>query len=300
MNKTTKKILIFSVVTSLSFSFFGCNKTDDILSEDTTTATLSAVTETSSEQALAIDNSDLQELPKIELEKYIADDFAPEIDFPYDKEKCNISEDIFNSNLRLINSCTNYGSEITIEYIETADDFASKHKVLSDIKTLSDEICTGLTSDEEKAFALSLWVSRNIFYDKDAAHNDVSLEITNLKNTIETKKTTCAGYANLFTALCNAQGIFSINIRGGAPEVAGDTLESVPTNHEWNAVYINDQWIFYDTTWASDNYYLDGEFVSSRNLEYNYLGMDFYYTSLYRRVDRVDFRNFYTAFNEIY
>ncbi len=229
----------------------------------------------------------------------IADDFSPSCSSEY-KKTSRISEEMFLENLEKLNGLQNYGAEFTVEYISTDENADVRFETLNEIKAIADEICNGLSTDKEKADAIAYWVCENIFYNMDAAHNDVSLEVTNLKTTFDERITTCAGYSNSFSALCNSQGIYSVSLRGGTLEFIGDTLETVPTNHEWNGVYIDGEWIFYDTAWASFNDYQNGKFIKTKFIDKNYLGMDFYTMSLTRRIDIVDFRNFYSSFNEFY
>lgn len=169
---------------------------------------------------------------------------------------------------------------------------------MSGIKKLSDEICAGADSETEKAYLIAKWEAENIYYDHDAAKNNVDENVISLVNVLSLKRTTCAGYSNLFTALCEAQGIMSVNLRGGVLNSDEYTIETIPTNHEWNAAYCDGVWRFYDVTWASYNTYIDGEYSHNEDIDENCIGMDFYKMSELRRVDKADYRNFYAALFE--
>jgi transglutaminase/protease-like cytokinesis protein 3 len=76
-----------------------------------------------------------------------------------------------------------------------------------------------------------------------------SLDISN--NQILIKKVTiCQGYAELFSALCNAAGIKNEIIIGEA-KVSANNFGS----HAWNAVCIDKKWYLIDVTWG-ERYYL--------------------------------------------
>ncbi len=153
-------------------------------------------------------------------------------------------------------------SELSLCYITPDGDKSKAREIMSQVSKLSDEICEGLKTDYERVRALSGWVGSNIYYDMDAAHNSVDLSITSLEAVIGNGyKTTCAGFANMFSALCHCQGIYCLNMKGGTASDgwSRDQLEEAPTNHEWNAVVLDGQWYYVDCTWISDASVIDGE-----------------------------------------
>lgn len=168
---------------------------------------------------------------------------------------------------------------------------------MSEVKQLSDEICSESETQLEKANAIADWVVHNICYNSDAASTSVNADVISLEQVISTKTATCAGYSNLFAALCQAQGICTVNFRGGAEEGLCDypDWKKVRTNHEWNAVFCEGNWHFFDTTWCSQNTFFNGEYFYSDKLKTEYLDMDFYEMTKDRRIDRADLRDFYTA-----
>ena len=88
-----------------------------------------------------------------------------------------------------------------------------------------------------------------------------------------------------------------IHLLGGASK-NGD-LTQIPTNHEWNGVFCDGQWIFYDTTWASSNFFENKEKISGPTNE-EYIEMSFEEMSTQRRIDKLDFRNFYFAVSDYF
>lgn len=209
-----------------------------------------------------------------------------------------LNSTIIEKNIKQLGNIQNYGSNVAIEYIDPDKNKESCYIIMSKIKSLSDEICIGAASDTEKADLIAKWEAETIFYDHDAANENVDEDVISLVNVLSLNRTTCAGYSNFFSALCEAQGIVSINLRGGVLNSDEYTIETIPTNHEWNAVYCDGNWRFYDVTWASYNSYSNNEYLHSKNIDENCIGMDFYEMSKLRRIDKADYRNFYAALFE--
>lgn len=184
-----------------------------------------------------------------------------------------------------------------VEYISTDGEKNTYYIIMSEVKQLSDEICSESETQLEKANAIADWVVHNICYNSDAASTSVNADVISLEQVISTKTATCAGYSNLFAALCQAQGICTVNFRGGAEEGLCDypDWKKVRTNHEWNAVFCEGNWHFFDTTWCSQNTFFNGEYFYSDKLKTEYLDMDFYEMTKDRRIDRADLRDFYTT-----
>ena len=206
------------------------------------------------------------------------------------------ASEICVNNLKYMNNIQQFGPEFIIEYVSSSRDKMTGCIVMSSIKEISDEICKNAATDKEKADRIAEWVCLNIYYNHVAAANEISNETICLETVLATKKTTCAGYSNIFAAMCQSQGMYCINIRGGASETAD--ISSLPTNHEWNGVYCDGKWLFYDTTWASQNRYLNGAYSMVDTYNSSYFAMDFETMSQLHRIDKLDFRDFYNAFKE--
>jgi transglutaminase-like putative cysteine protease len=79
-----------------------------------------------------------------------------------------------------------------------------------------------------------------------------------------TRRSVCAGYANLVAALGKAAGV-EIVVVGGDARLEGSDLTGQP--HAWNAARIDGRWALLDATW--DAGYVDGErFVKEYDTEY--------------------------------
>ncbi|MCM1578231.1 MAG: hypothetical protein NC078_05465 [Ruminococcus sp.] len=180
------------------------------------------------------------------------------------------------------------------EWYVTADG-GDGEAVMRRVARLSDEICRGLESDYDKAYALAMWVGENVAYDFDTADNGSAREVICLESIFENDfRTTCGGFANLYAALCDAQGIYCLCLKGAAVS-EGYTrggLWDIPTNHNWNAVAIDGRWYYADCTWISDRSYIGGKTVPTEEVRPFYALMGFGEMSIEHRIDRCEVRGF--------
>lgn len=156
------------------------------------------------------------------------------------------------------------------EYVAAGSDPEEIGRVLTEIKSLSDEICAGLDDDYDKLRAICRWVPENIYYDHDASDEGVPDDSLSLDYLLRNRRSVCGGYSNMTAALCAAQGIECYNVHGGAltdgfsyDQASDDAL------HEWNFAVIDGRRIWIDSCWNSGNHYQNGEYVD--------LGSDMYY-----------------------
>lgn len=212
-------------------------------------------------------------------------------------EELNIiySEIIQNNKEKLESSVQQYGNEFCSMYVSTEMDLNLHKKILNEVKVLSDTICSNADNDYDKIKRIAYWVAENIYYNEIAAQDSVTSDVISLETILETHTTTCAGYSNMFSALCNMQGIYCINLRGGTmPKncYTADGLDAVPLNHEWNAVIINDNWHFIDVTWLSNNIYNENGYIKSDTFDDIYFDTSFEEMSYEHRIDLADYRDF--------
>lgn len=183
-------------------------------------------------------------------------------------------------------------AEKTLPYISRDGEST---EILETIKSLSDEICRNSVTDYDKAKAIAMWVGVNTAYDFDAGEAAGDLTVTNLEAVIENGfRTTCGGFSNLYSALCSAQGIYCLNMKGGTPSEGypRSDLENAPANHEWNGVLINGEWYYADCTWISDLSYRDGETSGGGDIKPFYALFSFGEMSTEHRIDRCEYRDF--------
>lgn len=149
-------------------------------------------------------------------------------------------------------------ASITADYIFSGATEAERSEVLSTVKDIADMVCADITNDYDKARALAEWVSLNIYYDYSARDNSVTTETLSLERTLRLKRSVCGGYANLYAAMCQSQGIDCFVVTGTVVQnnlTFEDDFGSFPS-HEWNMLTIGDRHIWIDTLWNTDNSFL--------------------------------------------
>jgi len=105
-------------------------------------------------------------------------------------------------------------------------------------------------TDLEKARAVYVWMTDNVFYN-DAGYNAGIYGDNSAEGVLRTRLAVCAGFANLFTEIAVKTGIEAVTISGYAKGInysEGDQFDG--TNHAWNAVKIDGAWKIYDATWG--------------------------------------------------
>lgn len=207
---------------------------------------------------------------------------------------------VIKNNAEKMERIAEYGDKFCSPYISVKKDEALHMEILSELERLSDEICAGADNDLDKVKKIEYWVADNIYYNHSSAETAVTAETISLETVLETGTATCAGYSNMFSALCNMQDIYCINLRGGTHRLMNDTasLMEAPMSHEWNAVLLDGQWIFIDTTWLSNNSYTDEEgYVHSGSMDEQYFHMTLEYMSYEHRIDIADYRDFKSSVN---
>ena len=152
------------------------------------------------------------------------------------------------------------------DYLKPSHDIDSED---TQIKAKADELCKGLDTDVDKLRAIYGFVTREFVYD-NVQLNDKLIYQDDSLSVLRRRMTVCEGFANLFAALCRAEGIpatvqYGIG-RFDTNAFNDKTLinESVPT-HVWNAVFINDRIYYCDPTFDDFNLY-DGETAETAEL----------------------------------
>lgn len=182
-----------------------------------------------------------------------------------------------------------------MQHITSSGDAETAKRVLAQIKELSDEICAGLSDDYSKARVLAQWVSRNMYYDHDASENGVTDDMLTLEHVLEYHRSVCFGWSNLYSALCQAQGIWCANASGSV--VTGSrcfmqTTTSDERSHSWNMVVIDNQQIWVDTVWNSSNSY-DGRRYAEGTQDMQYFDISTAALSQDHRVTRFEHRDYF-------
>ena len=103
----------------------------------------------------------------------------------------------------------------------------------------------------EKAYVVFYWMAENIIYDKTELKDNKNKDSTP-EGIYKYGKTICFGYSKLFAYIAKCIGIETEYIKGyakGSEYNPGEQMEK--TNHEWNAVKINENYFLIDSTWGA-------------------------------------------------
>ena len=151
------------------------------------------------------------------------------------------------------------------------DDKVLKYSKYNSVEELASKINVDFTKDEDKVRAIYVWLTANIKYDlaeyynpkKNSIRFTYSSEAEKQKklkalkrnvanNTIRSKKSVCEGYAQTFKTICDLVGIKASVINGYARNNA-EEIGRIPgfSDHAWNAIYLNNQWMIVDATWGA-------------------------------------------------
>lgn len=150
---------------------------------------------------------------------------------------------------------------------------AFKKTNLSDVKTVSNEVVKGASTNYEKLLKIYEYVAENFYYD-DVAFRTSSKQYVdpykNLYNMRNKKKsansedgkvaTTCVGYSAAVCALARAQGIPTRIVNGHHISLNGREYNNWSTeknitklDHWWNECYVDGRWITVDATPGNSN-----------------------------------------------
>ena len=125
-----------------------------------------------------------------------------------------------------------------------------------------DQFCSYLSgkstilNDYQKVYLIYQWVAKNIAYDYDSYKANI-LPNCEPRNVYSSKLTVCSGYSRLFTELLKCLNFQAENIQNiiGHSKGLGFDIEKEltdeNTDHEWNAVKLEENWCLIDTTWGA-------------------------------------------------
>jgi hypothetical protein len=133
-------------------------------------------------------------------------------------------------------------------------------------------------SDDQRAWALFVWICHNVNYDVEAHYafrREVEKDATQM---LATKILMCGGFANLYTALAKEAGL-SVQTMMGYCRAPKDSDEGVgknvqkdgATTHAWSLVLLQGEWVAVDCTWGAGGFTADEKF--ERKFRPVYFGM---------------------------
>ena len=201
-------------------------------------------------------------------------------------------------NRKVFDNITNASPESVGYYISPTAEAGEIESVLEQIQLISDSVTDGLTDSYEIARTLSSYVAEHFYYDHDARNTSVTEETVSLAQVLRTSKTVCTGFADLYCALLQAQGIDAVNIKGGSTSdtIEYENLTDGIQNHEFTAFYYEkeERWVWVDSCWNGSGDYKNGEYLEDEPHE-KYFDISDEALSLDHRADYAQRRSFFEA-----
>ncbi len=212
-------------------------------------------------------------------------------------ESIRTPEDIMARNSAIVREPIILPDDALRLYIST--DPSRVEEVLRQVKQTSDIICAGLDSDYSKLYAISQWVSKNLFYDKDAAKDGVTDEMITLDYILETRRTVCLGFANFTAALCCAQGMDCRVVHGRSAPTDSNFIvtEGKGNLHEWTVVIMDGREVWVDALWNTSNIFFRGEYYD-RGQHTRYFDMPAITIANNHRADRCEIRDYFSLLSD--
>ncbi|XP_007493967.1 kyphoscoliosis peptidase [Monodelphis domestica] len=141
---------------------------------------------------------------------------------------------------------------LDLRQFEKLDAYASKVNVKSSLEELVKDLLQEAHTDLEKVRAIWIWICHHIEYDIVAAQEKDrrSYKPTDI---LQSQKSNCDGYAELFEKMCRIAGVHCMTVAGYSKGYGYQTGQSFSGeyDHAWNAVYLEGRWHLLDSTWGS-------------------------------------------------
>ncbi len=202
------------------------------------------------------------------------------------------------SNRTVFDNIIDASAESVGYYISRNADPDEIRTVQEQIKLISDSVTEGIGSDYEKARALALYVAGHFYYDHDARAESVTETNVVLYEVLKTSRTVCTGFADLYCALLQAQGIDAVNIKGGSTggEIEYENLTDGVQNHEFTAFFLREEnrWVWVDACWNGSGDYENGIFTEDKPHE-KFFDISDEALALDHRADYAERRRFFEA-----
>lgn len=144
-------------------------------------------------------------------------------------------------------------------------------KYARNVEELAQYLSKPAKSDFEKVRSFFVWMSSNITYDVELFRRyrpGTSMNIT-AEDILKQKKAVCQGYADLFIALCEEEGIVSKMIPGYSKGFGNRNRTDFSTaDHAWNAVMLDGKWYLLDATWGAGGLNEKMQYVAQFNEQF--------------------------------
>ena len=164
------------------------------------------------------------------------------------------------------------------------DNVVAQYPRFSKVEQLVSKIKKDFFSDEDKVKATFYWLANNIRYNLKEYYNPTqrsynfrySTEIEKqqklqaikdkiVADTFRRKSGVCEDYAQSFKKICDLLNIEAAVIKGNVRTDSNEIGKIAnTTNHAWNAVKVNGDWIILDATWSA-GYEYNGKWIRKFN-----------------------------------
>ncbi len=202
------------------------------------------------------------------------------------------------TNKKVFDNITDASPESVGYYLSPTADAEEIAVVLEQIKLISDSVTEGIENDYDKARALALYVAEHFYYDHDARATSVTEANVALSQVLKTSRTVCTGFADLYCALLQAQGIDTVNVKGGSTggEITYEKLTDGVQNHEFTAFFYEaeQRWVWVDSCWNGSGDYQNGEY-NEDNAHEKFFDISDEALALDHRADYAQRRDFFNA-----
>ena len=141
------------------------------------------------------------------------------------------------------------------------------------VERLSKYLTSPCEGERSKAYAIFRWVIDCVDYDAVGYFEPTKKKSSDLGSVLKHKCCDCAGYVNIFEALCKEAGLKVHTIEGYAKNYSHEPGKHFTTlKHAWNAVQVNAEWFICDPTWGAG--FLGNDSRFHRNPNTNMFLMD--------------------------
>ena len=193
-----------------------------------------------------------------------------------------------------------------LTYSVNAQDFSlieakvADYPKLTTAENLTKKIAHDFHTKEQQVKATFYWLTHNIRYDLDGYYHPkqkrIAFRYRNeqekleklqaikdeiVSETLQNREALCEGYAQTFAKICTLLNVENEVVKGYVRNSINDIANpKSTTNHAWNAVKINNQWVYIDATWAA-GFVKNGKWLSAFNEYYYNIPKEKYFKTHY-------------------
>ena len=124
-----------------------------------------------------------------------------------------------------------------------------EEKYCKSYETLAKRVTIGLTSEEEKLYAIYVWIAENIKYDYTYAAQKFEYPDDDSMGeyALKLRQGVCSNYAHLFRLIAKSIGL-KVFVVDGYSRPDHEILDQA---HSWNVAQLRGKWYCFDVTWGS-------------------------------------------------